>query len=641
MFTKGGMTGLPESDFYKRQKSGDWSIDEHFEDVNYIRTRSFTPNNYLNIGHYETDKVLIYDIFNNQVSSLTKSITGTDLPSISCVAYNKTIGHLAIGMNKAPYLRVFDTSINDMTDFVMSDKYLLSSEIVPHPVFIQRFRERNLDGNTLHVVHNFNDPLPATMMIAIGPNVSYPYEIEVIDENQIDIIFHEWSENLSGIIYIHSYGGNSVYLLDVLTPTISGNYTSYRLVLTDGEHNNPNFQVYNSLNRMIFPAYIREIQTNSVYDFIFPTSFDISDVRILVVQGYESHTDSFTVTSDQTPVLIYHPLLSRYVSIQIFDESTGLVVYPSNINIQDKSNILISTDNFIPTRTYKINISASPPNYEIPEFLIGEPPNSMVTCLEFDNVGDTLFVGTLEPDVRDSNILEFNTDDYIRSVYLDPLPTVPTDIKFDLDDNYLFIGHYSTSLTSVASGSSESIIDRNCTLYDYQTKEIVNDYDFSTLKNLTSDSVTCACFITDQRLLALGSYYEPYLHFYNYIKKENVTDKYTSLISNNVISRVVDLIKTKDDQYLLIALDNFPYLVVLDLVNKEIHNLVSNLIVSSITSISLSINDTYLCVTQREDPYVTVFEFSTNTITPIILNYTLTTTPLTSTFFFGPISSET
>ena len=140
--------------------------------------------------------------------------------------------------------------------------------------------------------------------------------------------------------------------------------------------------------------------------------------------------------------------------------------------------------------------------------------------------------------------------------------------------------------------------------------------------------------------MVLGSYYEPYLHFYNYVEKENVTPKYTSLISNNVISRVKDLIKTKDDQYLLIALDNSPYLVVLDLVNNKINNLSSDLFVSSITSISLSVNDTYLCVTQRDDPYVTVFEFSTSSITPITLNYTPTTPSLSSTFFFGPVSSE-
>ena len=113
MITKGGITGLPANDFHKRQKSGDWSINEHFDNINYIRM-GFTPNNYLMLGNYETDKILIYDIFNNQVSSLTKSITGTDLPSISCVAYNKTIGHLAIGLNKEPYLRVFNTSAGEI-----------------------------------------------------------------------------------------------------------------------------------------------------------------------------------------------------------------------------------------------------------------------------------------------------------------------------------------------------------------------------------------------------------------------------------------------------------------------------------------------------------------------------------------------
>ncbi|MBT3298730.1 hypothetical protein HN385_07400 [archaeon] len=864
MITKGGITGLPANDFHKRQKSGDWSINEHFDNINYIRM-GFTPNNYLMLGNYETDKILIYDIFNNQVSSLTKSITGTDLPSISCVAYNKTIGHLAIGLNKAPYLRVFNTSVGDLSEFEISEPYpnfikefrfryrdlsnnvlhvihnlnnllpasimltntsdisypheieiinenqvdfifheapknilgtvyiysnekntvhsldslissfydsdedymsyrldltdndhvdpnfqiydasnkmifptqiqeidvnnvydiifpssfditdvrilviqgyethsesfvvdsdhspvlinhklfsnnisfqvfeestglvvypsniniqdknniLISTDMftisgtykinisiaspafvmpTPYLIYVTNFGQTNLVDNVLHVKHDLDDLLPASIMLTNTADFSYPYEIQIIDENHIDFIFYETPKNISGTIYIYSYEKNSIHSLDSLTIVdydSDGDYTSYQLDITDNDHVDPNFQIYDTSNKMIFPTQIQEIVINNIYNIIFPSSFDITDVRILVIQGYETHSESFVVDSDHSPVLINHELLSNYLSFQVFEESTGLVVYPSNINIQDKSNVLISTDMLTVSGTYKINISASSPDFIAPEFIIGNPPTSMVTCLEFDSVGDELFVGLLKPNSRDSNILEFDTTNYVRTTYLDPLLAVPTDIKFDWDDKYLFIGHYATSL-----------VDRNCTLYNYQTKEIINDYDFSTLKNLTTDSVTCACFITDQSLLVLGSYYEPYLHFYNYVEKENVTPKYTSLISNNVISRVKDLIKTKDDQYLLIALDNSPYLVVLDLVNNKINNLSSDLFVSSITSISLSVNDTYLCVTQRDDPYVTVFEFSTSSITPITLNYTPTTPSLSSTFFFGPVSSE-
>jgi len=93
--TKGGMTGLPEDDFNRRQKSGDWSIDEHFRDVNYIRTKDSIPNEYLTAGHYENENLTIYNPFLNRFSSLTMSASGND-PSVTCMAYNRHIGHLAV-----------------------------------------------------------------------------------------------------------------------------------------------------------------------------------------------------------------------------------------------------------------------------------------------------------------------------------------------------------------------------------------------------------------------------------------------------------------------------------------------------------------------------------------------------------------
>jgi len=628
MITKGGITGLPESDFYKRQKSGDWSIDEHFEDVNYIRTRSFTPNNYLATGCYETDEILVYDIFNNQVSSLTKPITGTDLPSISCISYNKNVGHLAIGQNKAPFLRVFDTSVGDMSEFVISDLYIESSYLVKHPVFIKRFRQRNLVNNILRITHNLEDVNPATCMLSRGPNISYPYEIEIIDENTLDIVFHETSDNLSGIVYIHSYEGNSSHVLESLDSSIGIDYTTYQLDLSAYEHTDVVFQVYNSDNKMIIPAYIQEITKDKIYNFMLPNSFNPEGTTILVVQGFYTHSESFTVDSDYTSVTINHFLHSKYLCFQVFDTVTGLTVYPSNIHINDKDNILISTDSLIVFRTYKVHISKSPPDYGIPEFLIGEPPSSMVTCLGFDANGERLLVGTLEAQ-NESNIIEFNTSNYIRSVELDLLKTVPTTIKTDLEDNYLFVGHYSNSL-----------IDRNLTLYDYQTKKILDIYDFSTLKENTKDSVTDSCFVNTYKLLILGSYYTPFLYFYDFIQKENVTTKYTDIIANSIISRVTNIIKTNDDKYVLIAIDTNPYLFILDLSQNKINSLRSDCFVSSFTSLSLSVNDTYLCVTQRDSPNISVFEFKPITLIPVDINYTPNSTPLSSKFFFGPVSSE-
>jgi len=870
MITKGGITGLPENDFYKRQKSGDWSIDEHFENINYIRTKSHTPNNYLAVGCYESDEILIYDIFNNQISSLTKPISGTDSPSISCIAYNRNVGHLAIGQNKAPFLRIFDTEDIEMPEFVPLGNQIQDNYLTSNPVFIQRFRQGDLVDNVLKINHNFDDLTPAVYMLSVGPNISYPYEIEIVDPDHVNIIFFDLDDNISGIVYIHSYEKNSVHLLEHLPSETIDDYTSYHLDLINYNHINPIFQLYDSANKMFFPKNIVEIVENTTYDIILPTDFDSEDIKILVVQGHTTYTEEFSITDIQTSVEINHSLASKYLAFQMFDKETGEVVYPENIHIDDNDNITISTDGLLVSKIYKINISKSPPVFGKEELLVSDPPTSMVTCLEFDTTGDKLIVGTLESqdeikkddflikkfkqsnlndnvlrithnlrdfnpavymysedssisyphevelidentidivfinkldnpsgivhihsyekntthmlnslsnvstigndytsyrlnlsnydhtnvvfqiydsdrkmiipnsieeivkdeiyDISfpndfnpvkttvlviqgadtyletfivdsdytpilinhtlhskylcfqvfdtatgltvypsninmidednisistdnlivsrtykvhivgmikeqdlnsiDSNIIEFDTSNYIRFPELELLKTTPTTIKTDLGNNYLFVGHYNNPP-----------IDRNVTLYDYQTKKILDIYDFTTLKENTIDSITDSCFVDTYRLLIFGSHYTPFLHFYDFIQKENVTIKYSNIIAGSIISRVTNIIKTNDDKYILIAIDTIPYLFVLDLEQNDINALTSEYFVSSFTSLSLSVNDTYLCVTQRDDPNINVFEFTPTTLTPIDINYTPNSTPLSSKFFFGPVNA--
>lgn len=102
---KGGIVGLAYSDFDKRQRSGIWNIDDHSEDVNYIRSGE-TPNNYLLIGCHNTNALYVYDVFfRNRVSTSLFNLTG----SITAIAYNKYRNIFAVASNFSPYLRIFSS----------------------------------------------------------------------------------------------------------------------------------------------------------------------------------------------------------------------------------------------------------------------------------------------------------------------------------------------------------------------------------------------------------------------------------------------------------------------------------------------------------------------------------------------------
>ena len=862
--TKGGMTGLPEDDFNRRQKSGDWSIDEHFRDVNYIRTKDSIPNEYLTAGHYENENLTIYNPFLNRFSSLTMSASGND-PSVTCMAYNRHIGHLAVGLNKEPYLRIFD-----MTTDLMEDVYSGSLIQVTPSIFVKTFQNSDLFNNVLRVKHDLNDELPAVAMLEITSDVSYPYEIEIVDENNISLTFHELAGDISGLVYIYTHENSISYSLSLLTPTTANNIDTYQLDLSDKNFNNPYFQLYDSMNKMIFPAEIREttankvyefdfpedfnslgvkilitkgydsysdtfiadededsvvinhnldsyylffqvydmvtnslivpdnihitdnnsilistlsledsrsykiniikslsdaesqthqtikrpsmfvksfensdlvdnilsikhnldddkpissmleltsdvaypyeieiidntqvdfifpelssnvsgrayiyshedsviysidslfssttnnttvyrldisileftnphfqmydslnrvifpieireIAVNNIYEFDFPEDFDSTDVRVIVTKGYFTYSKEFIVKSEESTVSINHNLDSYYLFYQIYDMLTNSLIVPDNINVKDNNTIVISTESLVDSRSYKINIIKSLNDFTCLQYQSVEVPLSPVFCLEYDAPGDSLFVGTLEAE-NNNYILEYDTSNYSRNNDTIILNTLPTIIKIDPDNEYLLIGHYTTTL-----------INRNLSLYDYSNNQIIDNYNFNTLKQYTIDSVNAACFIDSRNLLVVNSFYEPYLCFYNYSTNKNMTSDFASIIEDYIDDRVTHIVKTRDDRYLIIAVCQSPYLFILDLEDETILELHSDYFVSSFTSISISSNDQYLCVTQYDSQQLLIFEFLPTKITNITLNQIYDSDPLESLFFFGSISSS-
>lgn len=110
---KGGLTGLIYKDFSKRQKSGVWSLSEHYRNTNYIRDTNI-PFNYLALGCYDTNELYVYDtFFNTKLSTNLFNLSGIVL----ALDFNYEKNLLAIGLSEPPYLKVFRT--DDFTEILI------------------------------------------------------------------------------------------------------------------------------------------------------------------------------------------------------------------------------------------------------------------------------------------------------------------------------------------------------------------------------------------------------------------------------------------------------------------------------------------------------------------------------------------
>jgi len=102
--SKGGLVGLLYNDFNQRQKSGVWSLEDHVANQNYIRT-SLIPNNYLSVGCYNINSLILYDMFFK--NKITTNIFNTPESTITCIDQKRNL--LVYGLNKAPYLKIYNT----------------------------------------------------------------------------------------------------------------------------------------------------------------------------------------------------------------------------------------------------------------------------------------------------------------------------------------------------------------------------------------------------------------------------------------------------------------------------------------------------------------------------------------------------
>ena len=125
----------------------------------------------------------------------------------------------------------------------------------------------------------------------------------------------------------NSFEENTVYSVSSLTAGASGSpsgswdgsFLTYDLDISDIEHTNPVFQVFNDQDKLIFPTNITELTSNEVYQFTFPSYLNLTDFNILVIQGFKSYSETFTTSVDLAPVTIQHELGSNYLFFNLFD----------------------------------------------------------------------------------------------------------------------------------------------------------------------------------------------------------------------------------------------------------------------------------------------------------------------------------
>jgi len=234
---------------------------------------------------------------------------------------------------------------------------------VNHNLFVEKIRDDNVENGLLYIDHNFNDLFPAVGLIENDFTISYPSDIEVIDEDQVCVSLTSLTSGSSGTVdidslaaFVYSFEGNNVYSLTSLTSGSSGvdNNQTYLLDVSDDNFVNPIFQVYDSNDKVIIPDYIFERIVDKEYSFEFPVGFDPTGVNILAVQGFYSYTTSLITSSDLAPVLITHNLNSLYLFVSIFDESTGELIYPQDITINNIVSLTLTTINLTPLRDYKV-----------------------------------------------------------------------------------------------------------------------------------------------------------------------------------------------------------------------------------------------------------------------------------------------
>jgi len=277
MVNKGGLVGLTYNDFNYRQKSGVWSINEHAEDINYIRTGE-VPNNYLLVGTYSDLSLHLYDLYyKTKISTNIFNVDG----AVTCIDYNYNKSLIAFGLTSPPYLQVFSTedftekdlgfSLTDsLSGFSLTD--LTSGSGTDPAVMCLRF---NNAGDRLFVglLTSVNDSYVITyetdnftLVEDLAAINFLPTSIRVSLNDQIISISHfgDVDNPYSNIHVFNNYTDETLYSLTSLqlNTVLDTCFLDNTNLLAIASTNSPYLIFYNYVTKNTYDKYNSEISNN-------------------------------------------------------------------------------------------------------------------------------------------------------------------------------------------------------------------------------------------------------------------------------------------------------------------------------------------------------------------------------------------
>lgn len=285
--SKGGLVGLTYSDFNQRQKSGNWSIEDHAANVNYIRT-SDIPNIYLSIGNYNTNQLDLYDVFFK--TKISTNIFNIPQSTIRQIEFNYKKNLLAFVLTEEPYLKIYNTE--DFTEYTLTKTFTKPINCIK--------------------INNKGDLLYIGFLEAVNKSYLNVYSIKdlttVIDSSIITTGFNPISIKSSNIDIVvnrlitcirFSYDDSYLYIGHY--GTISNIYDNSKL-----------FKRYNNSYVDITPNNLKE------YNLLTPTdSLFIDDQKLLCISSFDEPYLNFYNYERQDLFKGFDSVIKRYITNKV------------------------------------------------------------------------------------------------------------------------------------------------------------------------------------------------------------------------------------------------------------------------------------------------------------------------------------
>jgi hypothetical protein len=551
--SKGGLVGLVYNDFNLRQKSGNWSINDHVEDVNYIRNGNI-PNNYLTIGCYEENKLFLYDMFLNQ--EIVTNIFNID-GAITSIDYNYPKSLIAFGLTKPPYIKIYSTE--DFTEKYLNTTltksvYRLKFNNHGDRLYVSFFEPTN--NNYLNIYETTNYTLVEDLS-AINYLIT---NIKFSDNDKYLCISHFGSiDNPDNNIDLFQLNSNNIYenindynLNNLNSGTINDicfidNYN----LLTIASHKFPYFYIYDlnrkdlfidynsGINKHITQSVNRIIRTSDNKKIIIGSDCDpylfilnIITGEIELISIFNSSIKSLSLSENDQYLCVSDS------SLRVFDFSTQDFNTEVILNSYPTSNVISSTFFLGPLLEYT--------DVPKPEYSISSNDEALVYIntdseLEFNGTFYTDHISTQTPDLAahkrifQSTIyksLDFNST-YLTSIKLDgTLITNDINLNNKYYNNIIQLTSYYTRIALLDQYNSVLISNTN----HFSLQEIITIQDIfkSNIQQISIGYSTLLALTLDNTVLSSNTiFFNPLEHSLPSIQQVSSGYNHISLLTTS------------------------------------------------------------------------------------------------------------